>query len=129
MTDGQAGIFPWSWDTRSFLRRAHLVGHVTDISSSPCVRPPSLCPRPRPRPRPRAVQVLGLLGPAVALVLAKDMSPFWTLSPMLVWFAIFFPQAHKEERFLFPVYPVICLSGAYALVTIDDLVRHLKHRF
>lgn len=64
--------------------------------------------------------VFGLFGPAVALLLAKDMSAFWTLAPMLVWFAIFFPQDHKEERFLFPVYPVICLSGAYALVATED---------
>ena len=72
---------------------------------------------------------MGLLGPVVALVLPKDMSPFWTLAPMLVWFAVFFPQAHKEERFLFPVYPVICLSGAYALVAIEDVVRQLRHHF
>ncbi|XP_071527960.1 alpha-1,2-mannosyltransferase ALG9 [Panulirus ornatus] len=39
--------------------------------------------------------------------------PFWlSLSPMYLWLTIFIIQPHKEERFLFPVYPLICLAGA-----------------
>ena len=39
------------------------------------------------------------------------------LSPMYIWVMIFFAQPHKEERFLFPIYPLICLNAAVALAT------------
>ncbi|XP_047486445.1 alpha-1,2-mannosyltransferase ALG9-like [Penaeus chinensis] len=43
--------------------------------------------------------------------------PLWlTLSPLYLWLLVFILQPHKEERFLFPVYPLICLAGA---ITID----------
>lgn len=46
--------------------------------------------------------------------------PYWlTLAPMYIWFLIFFIQPHKEERFLFPVYPLICLCGAVALSALQ----------
>ena len=35
--------------------------------------------------------------------------------PLLIWFGIFFPQPHKEERFLFPVYPLIALNASLFL--------------
>lgn len=37
------------------------------------------------------------------------------LAPMYVWFAIMFSQPHKEERFLYPIYPLICFNGAVTL--------------
>lgn len=37
------------------------------------------------------------------------------LSPLWVWLGIFWPQPHKEERFLAPIYPFLALSGAVAL--------------
>lgn len=51
------------------------------------------------------------------------------LAPVVVWAAIFFPQAHKEERFLFPMYPLVCLSGAYTVVTIIGFVAALVSVF
>lgn len=46
--------------------------------------------------------------------------PYWlTLAPMYIWFLIFFIQPHKEERFLFPVYPLICLCGAVSLSALQ----------
>uniref|UniRef100_A0A9J7WZL4 Mannosyltransferase n=1 Tax=Cyprinus carpio carpio TaxID=630221 RepID=A0A9J7WZL4_CYPCA len=45
--------------------------------------------------------------------------PYWlTLSPMYLWMLVFFTQPHKEERFLFPIYPLICLCGAVALSSL-----------
>ena len=32
--------------------------------------------------------------------------------PLLIWSFIFFGQPHKEERFLYPIYPLICLNAA-----------------
>lgn len=34
------------------------------------------------------------------------------LLPLYLWLLIFVPQAHKEERFMFPVYPLLCLAAA-----------------
>lgn len=46
--------------------------------------------------------------------------PYWlTLSPMYLWMLVFFTRPHKEERFLFPIYPLICLSGAVALSSLQ----------
>lgn len=43
--------------------------------------------------------------------------PKWlALSGLFLWLAVFWTQPHKEERFLFPVYPLIALAAA---VTID----------
>ncbi|XP_043936934.1 alpha-1,2-mannosyltransferase ALG9 isoform X2 [Protopterus annectens] len=60
--------------------------------------------------------------------------PFWlTLSPMYIWILIFFAQPHKEERFLFPIYPLICLCGAVALSALQKCYHfmfqwyHLEH--
>ncbi|KAJ9573502.1 hypothetical protein L9F63_009066, partial [Diploptera punctata] len=52
--------------------------------------------------------------------------PYWlSILPLYLWCAVFFAQPHKEERFLFPVYPLICLCGA---VTVDA-VQKLWFRF
>ncbi|KAJ3558974.1 hypothetical protein NM688_g620 [Phlebia brevispora] len=40
------------------------------------------------------------------------------LAPMYVWFAIMFTQAHKEERFMYPVYPLICFNAAVTIYLI-----------
>ncbi|XP_012252677.2 alpha-1,2-mannosyltransferase ALG9 isoform X2 [Athalia rosae] len=43
--------------------------------------------------------------------------PYWySLAPLYLWMGVFFFQSHKEERFLFPIYPMICLTGA---ITVD----------
>lgn len=40
---------------------------------------------------------------------------------MYLWLSVFWLQPHKEERFLFPVYPLICLAAALALDTLQKL--------
>lgn len=37
-----------------------------------------------------------------------------------LWMIIFTAQAHKEERFLFPIYPLICLLAAIGLVQLKS---------
>ncbi|CAO3684165.1 unnamed protein product [Umbelopsis ramanniana] len=46
------------------------------------------------------------------------------LVPFYIWLAIFTLQPHKEERFLFVAYPLICLNASIALF----LVRGWIHR-
>ncbi|RMX64139.1 hypothetical protein DD238_004175 [Peronospora effusa] len=48
------------------------------------------------------------------------------LSPMYIWVAIMFTQAHKEERFLSPVYPLFCLAAA---ITLSAVVYHIERFF
>ncbi|XP_030374057.1 alpha-1,2-mannosyltransferase ALG9 [Scaptodrosophila lebanonensis] len=43
-----------------------------------------------------------------------------SLAPLYIWLIVFFVQPHKEERFLFPVYPLISLCGA---ITVDVYQR------
>lgn len=58
--------------------------------------------------------------------------PYWlTLSPMYLWMLVFFTRPHKEERFLFPIYPLICLSGAVALSSLQvcDILKRSTHMY
>jgi len=47
---------------------------------------------------------------------SEESSPFTILGlrllPLYVWFFTLTAQAHKEERFMFPVYPLICFNAA-----------------
>lgn len=40
------------------------------------------------------------------------------LSPLYLWLGILTTQAHKEERFMYPVYPLICFNAAICLYLI-----------
>ncbi len=40
------------------------------------------------------------------------------VSPFYLWLAIFSVQPHKEERFMYPMYPFLCLNCAIALHTL-----------
>ena len=42
----------------------------------------------------------------------------YLLMPMYIWFAIMFSAPHKEERFLYPVYPLISFSASIVLYII-----------
>ncbi|KAK7489300.1 hypothetical protein BaRGS_00019408 [Batillaria attramentaria] len=51
---------------------------------------------------------------------SKSKPPVWlTMAPMYIWILIFFTRPHKEERFLFPVYPFFSLGGAVFLDSIQ----------
>ncbi|XP_069732675.1 alpha-1,2-mannosyltransferase ALG9 isoform X4 [Phaenicophaeus curvirostris] len=56
--------------------------------------------------------------------------PYWlTLAPMYIWIMIFFIQPHKEERFLFPIYPLICLCSAVALSALQKCYHFIFQRY
>ena len=49
---------------------------------------------------------------------------FLILMPMYLWLVIVVPRPHKEERFLFPVYPMLCFGAA---VVIDELTGMIMY--
>lgn len=64
------------------------------------------------------VALLAALAPlcivASVTSMRASLRTLWHLSPAYVWLAIMLPQPHKEERFLFVVYPLLCLCAAVA---------------
>ena len=50
---------------------------------------------------------------------SNQSSPFTVLglrlAPLYLWFGILSLQPHKEERFMFPAYPLLCFNAAVAL--------------
>lgn len=46
-----------------------------------------------------------------------------TLTPLYMWLAIFTIQPHKEERFMYPIYPAIALNAA---ITLHISLIHLN---
>jgi alpha-1,2-mannosyltransferase len=57
----------------------------------------------------------------------KDKDPLMivVLLPMYVWLAVVAPRPHKEERFLFPIYPCLCLGAAVLSVTLVDSIMQV----
>ncbi|KHJ89808.1 plasmid Maintenance Protein [Oesophagostomum dentatum] len=54
-------------------------------------------------------------------------SLFLLFASLSAWCMIFFNQPHKEERFLFPVYPLIALMAAVALDAAERLTNRFVH--
>ncbi len=40
---------------------------------------------------------------------------------LYLWLSVFWMQPHKEERFLFPIYPLICLAAAMSIDAVQKL--------
>ncbi|WWD06916.1 hypothetical protein V865_005013 [Kwoniella europaea PYCC6329] len=45
------------------------------------------------------------------------------LSPFYLWLAILTAQAHKEERFMFPAYPLLCFNAAVTIYLIRGWIE------
>ncbi|KAF3791813.1 Dol-P-ManMan(6)GlcNAc(2)-PP-Dol alpha-1-2-mannosyltransferase [Nymphaea thermarum] len=45
------------------------------------------------------------------------------VSPVYIWLAFMSLQPHKEERFLYPIYPLICVSAAAVIDSFPDFFR------
>ena len=56
-----------------------------------------------------------VLGRKLQYSSASDGLKILMLIPMYIWMAIVFPRPHKEERFLFPIYPMLCFGASIAL--------------
>ncbi|CAJ1957975.1 unnamed protein product [Cylindrotheca closterium] len=67
--------------------------------------------------------LIGVTGVLPLFVLKQDrrmQQLLILLLPMYAWLLVVAPRPHKEERFLFPIYPCICLGAAMSTVTIVD---------
>ncbi|KAG7830846.1 hypothetical protein KL920_001437 [Ogataea angusta] len=64
--------------------------------------------------------VLGILSP-VAFEKFNLKQIKTVQAPILLWCAIFFSQPHKEERFLYPIYPLITLSASFSISQISQI--------
>lgn len=53
-----------------------------------------------------------------AILLAVRLSPFY------LWFGLLTAQAHKEERFMFPAFPLICFQAAVTLSLARGWMQH-----
>lgn len=67
------------------------------------------------------VAAAAILALPVVVMMRRDVpSLLVILLPMYAWLGVVFPRPHKEERFMFPIYPALCLGAALLSVTIVD---------
>jgi alpha-1,2-mannosyltransferase len=45
------------------------------------------------------------------------------LASIYLWIGIFIIQPHKEERFMYVIYPLICYNAAYAVCVLEQLLE------
>ncbi|KAK6205234.1 Alg9-like mannosyltransferase family-domain-containing protein [Scheffersomyces amazonensis] len=50
---------------------------------------------------------------------------FITSLPTLIWTLVFFSQPHKEERFLYPIYPLISINAAFFTYKIFAFINQV----
>ncbi|XP_016665467.2 dol-P-Man:Man(6)GlcNAc(2)-PP-Dol alpha-1,2-mannosyltransferase isoform X1 [Gossypium hirsutum] len=48
---------------------------------------------------------------------------FIVISPLYIWLAFMSLQPHKEERFLYPIYPLVCVAASAVIESFTDLFR------
>ncbi|KAF3924572.1 hypothetical protein ABW20_dc0102817 [Dactylellina cionopaga] len=49
-------------------------------------------------------------------------------APFYLWLTIFTLQPHKEERFMFPAYPALCINAALSMYWLKHLVSHISNK-
>ncbi|KAG9446791.1 hypothetical protein H6P81_012919 [Aristolochia fimbriata] len=67
-----------------------------------------------------ALLFLGIL-PFAKKKYAPDL--LLVLSPLYIWLGFMSLQPHKEERFLYPIYPLVCVAAAAVIESFPDLFR------
>lgn len=63
----------------------------------------------------------------------QESSPFFLLAirlaPFYLWLGVLSLQAHKEERFMFPIYPLLCFNAAVTLYLVRGWIGVVYTRF
>ncbi|GFP78661.1 dol-p-man:man(6)glcnac(2)-pp-dol alpha-1 2-mannosyltransferase [Phtheirospermum japonicum] len=69
--------------------------------------------------------ILALLFVVILPVAKKKYVPdlLVIISPVYIWLAFMSLQPHKEERFLYPIYPLICVAASAVIESFPDLFR------
>lgn len=68
-----------------------------------------------------------LFFPIMLITKKKDSLPLIVVvSPVYLWLTFMSLQPHKEERFLYPIYPLICLAAASVIERFPDLVQRFQ---
>lgn len=58
-----------------------------------------------------------------------ESSHWLCVTSMLLWLLVFSLQPHKEERFMYPIYPLICASAALTIKLIEQFVVGTKQPY
>ncbi|KAM5586234.1 dol-P-Man:Man(6)GlcNAc(2)-PP-Dol alpha-1,2-mannosyltransferase [Rosa sericea] len=69
--------------------------------------------------------VLALLFLVMLPIAKKKYAPdlLIVVSPIYIWLAFMSLQPHKEERFLYPIYPLICVAASAVIESFPDVFR------
>ncbi|XP_038896184.1 dol-P-Man:Man(6)GlcNAc(2)-PP-Dol alpha-1,2-mannosyltransferase [Benincasa hispida] len=69
--------------------------------------------------------VLALLFLGILKISRKKYVPdlLVVISPIYIWLAFMSLQPHKEERFLYPIYPLICVAASAVIECFPDFFR------
>lgn len=69
--------------------------------------------------------VLALLFPAIFPIVRKKYAPelLVVVSPLYIWLGFMTWPPHKEERFLYPIYPLVCVAASAVIDSFPDLFR------
>jgi alpha-1,2-mannosyltransferase len=64
------------------------------------------------------VAIIGYVGMIINVVLYNKPLKIFVVTggPMIIWTLVFFTQPHKEERFLYPIYPLITMNASLVVV-------------
>ncbi|RZB77211.1 Dol-P-Man:Man(6)GlcNAc(2)-PP-Dol alpha-1,2-mannosyltransferase isoform B [Glycine soja] len=69
--------------------------------------------------------VLALLFLGILPIAKKKYAPdlLIVISPIYIWLGFMSLQPHKEERFLYPIYPLICVAASAVIESFPDFFR------
>ncbi|KAL3576591.1 hypothetical protein D5086_021874 [Populus alba] len=69
--------------------------------------------------------ILGLLFLAFLPIARRKYAPdlLIVVSPLYIWLGLMSLQPHKEERFLYPIYPLVCVAASAVIESFPDLFR------
>ncbi len=68
------------------------------------------------------VAPLGMMALPICL-LCRRYTILGILSPLVLWLTITFPRPHKEERFLFPIYPLLIVGAIATVDIVLDIIQ------
>ncbi|KAA8526762.1 hypothetical protein F0562_009009 [Nyssa sinensis] len=73
--------------------------------------------------------VLALLFLGVLPIARKKYVPdlLIVISPVYIWLVFMSFQPHKEERFLYPIYPLVCVAASAVIQCFPDFFRDKYH--